>query len=127
MRERTAGVFNAVGASVTEPLVDLKTLNAKIGQLAPENDFFVPRTRQGGLAACREIIGGASPLSGIPAGQAGRHQLIQWYYAPSPFSAADLALLRWIDELYVKHPLAGARVDVPAQARGIVAAQIRRR
>lgn len=47
-------------------------------------------------------------MSGIPAGQAGRHQLIQWYYAPSPLSAADLALLRWIDELYVKHPLAGA-------------------
>jgi hypothetical protein len=32
-------VFGAAGAPVNEPPVDLKTLHAKIGQLALENDF----------------------------------------------------------------------------------------
>jgi transposase InsO family protein len=32
------------------------------------------------------------------------------YYAPSPVSAADLALMRRIDELHLEHPFAGARM-----------------
>ncbi len=42
-------MFDAVGASVTEPLVGLKTLNAKIGQLAPENDFLSLALGKAGL------------------------------------------------------------------------------
>jgi putative transposase len=32
------------------------------------------------------------------------------YYLPAPVSAADLALMRWIDELHLEHPYAGARM-----------------
>jgi hypothetical protein len=32
------------------------------------------------------------------------------YYAPSPIGAADLALMRRIDELHLEHPFAGARM-----------------
>lgn len=32
------------------------------------------------------------------------------YYAPGPVSAADLALMRRIDELHLEHPFAGARM-----------------
>jgi putative transposase len=32
------------------------------------------------------------------------------YYAPSPVSGADLALMRRIDELHLEHPFAGARM-----------------
>ena len=32
------------------------------------------------------------------------------YYAPSPVSAADLALMGRIDELHLEHPFAGARM-----------------
>ncbi|GGD69753.1 transposase [Caballeronia grimmiae] len=32
------------------------------------------------------------------------------YYAPRPVSAADLALMRRIDELHLEHPFAGARM-----------------
>jgi transposase len=39
LQERAADVFGAAGALVTEPPVDLKTLHAKIGQLALENEF----------------------------------------------------------------------------------------
>jgi transposase len=37
--ERAADVFNGAG-SATEPGPDIKTLHAKIGQLALENDFL---------------------------------------------------------------------------------------
>jgi len=32
------------------------------------------------------------------------------HYAPSPVSAADLALMRRIDELHLEHPFAGERM-----------------
>ena len=32
------------------------------------------------------------------------------YYRPQPTSAADLALMRRIDELHLEHPFAGARM-----------------
>jgi transposase-like protein len=41
LQERAADVFDTAGAPVNEPPVDLKTLHAKIGQLALENDFFI--------------------------------------------------------------------------------------
>lgn len=41
LQERAADVFGAAGAPVNEPPVDLKTLHAKIGQLALENDFHM--------------------------------------------------------------------------------------
>ena len=39
LQERAADVFGATSSPVNEPPVDLKTLHAKIGQLALENDF----------------------------------------------------------------------------------------
>ncbi len=32
------------------------------------------------------------------------------YYLPKPVSEADLALMRRIDELHLKHPFMGARI-----------------
>ena len=32
-----------------------------------------------------------------------------WYYRPPPVSAADLALMRRLDELHLKYPFLGAR------------------
>ena len=32
------------------------------------------------------------------------------YYQPTPVSAADLALMRRLDELHLAHPFAGARM-----------------
>ncbi|KGW78536.1 transposase family protein [Burkholderia pseudomallei MSHR2990] len=39
LQERAADVFGAGGVPSNEPLVDLKSLHAKIGQLSLENDF----------------------------------------------------------------------------------------
>ena len=44
LQERAADVFGAASAPVNESPVDLKTLHAKIGQLALENDFCPARS-----------------------------------------------------------------------------------
>ena len=43
------------------------------------------------------------------------------YYLPRPVSAADLALMRRLDELHLEFPFAGSRM-----LRGLVAAEIER-
>ena len=40
LMEGASGVFGAVASAEAAPVVDVKTLHAKIGQLALENDFL---------------------------------------------------------------------------------------
>jgi len=57
LQERAADVFGAGGAASSEPLVDLKELHAKIGQLTLENDFhmacFCKQDER--LSRCRDL------------------------------------------------------------------------
>jgi hypothetical protein len=50
--ERAAVVFGETGAAGTAP-VDLKTLHAKIGQLALENDFLEGALIKAGMLSAR--------------------------------------------------------------------------
>ena len=52
MIERAATVFGAE-ARADEPVVDLKALHAKIGQLALENDFLSGALTKAGLLSAR--------------------------------------------------------------------------
>ena len=61
----------------------MKTLHAKIGELALENDFL-----ERALGISRGAV----------------------YYVPRPTSALDLALMRAIDALHLDFPFAGARM-----------------
>ena len=54
LQERAADVFGAAGAPVNEPPVDLKTLHAKIGQLALENDFLSGALGKVGLLSAKK-------------------------------------------------------------------------
>jgi transposase-like protein len=54
LQERAADVFGAASAPVNEPPVDLKTLHAKIGQLALENDFLSGALGKAGLLSARK-------------------------------------------------------------------------
>jgi transposase-like protein len=54
LQERAADVFGAASVSSTEPAVDLKTLHAKIGQLALENDFLSGALGKAGLLSVRK-------------------------------------------------------------------------
>ena len=49
-----AGVFGAGPAAASEPAVDLKTLHAKIGQLALENDFLSGALGKAGLLSAKK-------------------------------------------------------------------------
>ncbi|WP_175912523.1 IS3 family transposase [Burkholderia sp. BCC1640] len=110
LQERAADVFGAGGAPSNEPPVDLKSLHAKIGQLALENGFFKRRARQGGIAERKEMIDRKHTL---PIAQQARLVGVarsSVYYRPQPVSGADQLLMRRIDELHMEFPFAGARM-----------------
>ena len=77
-----AGLFGS-GSTAKEiaPAVDLKTLHAKIGELALIRQADLLGLRRGSL-----------------------------YYRPRPVPAADLAVMRRIDELHLDYPFAGRRM-----------------
>jgi putative transposase len=107
--EHAADAFGGGAAEAEEP-VDLVPLHAKIGQLTLENDFLEGGAHQGGIAERKAMIDRnhdvtvtcQAELLGMSRGSA--------YYLPRPTSAADLALMRRIDELHLEHPFMGARM-----------------
>ncbi|WP_425496109.1 IS3 family transposase [Paracoccus aestuariivivens] len=92
--EGATGVFGEAAKPAAEPVVDVKTLHAKIGELTLENDFL-GRARQGGTVAERKkMINAGAKLSiskqarilGISRGAV--------YYQPRPVSDADLKRMK---------------------------------
>jgi transposase len=51
--EGAAGVFGHGGSEASEPVVDLKALHAKIGELALENDFLEGALTKAGLLSAK--------------------------------------------------------------------------
>ncbi|MBD8065931.1 IS3 family transposase [Devosia sp. PTR5] len=109
--EGATGVFGEAPKAEPEPIIDVKTLHAKIGELTLENGFFVGRARQSGSAAERKkMIDPSAKLSvsrqaivlGISRGSV--------YYKPRPMSDADLKLMHRIDKLHMEFPFAGSRM-----------------
>ena len=47
--EGATGVFGEAAKAAPEPVIDVKTLHAKIGELAPENDFLSGAPGKAGL------------------------------------------------------------------------------
>ena len=89
--------------------MDLAPLHAKIGQLTLENDFLEGRAHQGGIAERKAMIDRNHKLS-ITARRSTGHGRGSVYYLPRAVSAADLALMRRIDQLHLEHPFMGARM-----------------
>ena len=110
--EGATGVFGEAPKAEPEPAINVKTLNAKIGELTLENDFLSgARSGQGGSAAERKkMIDPAAKLSvsrqaivlGISRGAV--------CYTPRPVSDADLKLMHRIDNLHMEFPFAGSRM-----------------
>jgi transposase len=53
LQERVADVFDAGNAAPAAPLIDVKVLHAKIGQLTLENDFLESALSKAGLLGVR--------------------------------------------------------------------------
>ncbi|WP_281824923.1 IS3 family transposase [Sphingobium sp. BS19] len=109
--EGAAGVFGSeMRNEASEPAVDVKTLHAKIGELTLANDFL-RRARQGGTVAERKTMIDRSHQ--LPLARQARELGISRgsvYYLPKPVSAADLAIMRRMDELHLEFPFAGSRM-----------------
>ncbi|MBK9997106.1 MAG: IS3 family transposase [Nitrospira sp.] len=103
-----ADVFGGTKPPADPP--DLKTLHAKIGQLALENDFFSRGAHQGGLAERKAMIDRTHQLPVRRQCQLLKLARSTAYYHPTPVSETALALMRRIDELHLAHPFAGARM-----------------
>lgn len=54
MLEGATGLFGQDKAGSSEPMVDLKALHAKIGELALENDFLSGALNKAGLLSAKK-------------------------------------------------------------------------
>lgn len=97
-------------AEPSSPAVDVETLHAKIGQLALENDFLAGALSKAGPAERQAMIDRDHDLPVLRQAQVLNISRSSVYYRPRPISTGDLALMRWIDALYLEYPFAGARM-----------------
>ena len=106
-----ADVFGPGGGDgVMQPTVDVKSLHAKIGALTLENDFLEGAARQSRPVERKAMIDRAHDLPITKQAAALNISRGSVYYLPRPVSAADLALMRRIDELHLEFPFAGSRL-----------------
>lgn len=97
--DQAADVF---GGQPNAPLVDLKVLHAKIGQLALENDFLENGANQSGIGRRKQIITANHPLPISTHAKLLNISHGTVYYLPKPTSEKDLAIMHQIDEMYLR-------------------------
>src|SRR4051794_32739778 len=108
--EGAAGVFGSAPRSEpSTPVVDVKTLHAKIGELTLTN-FFIRRAQQSRPAERKAMIDRSHDLSIAKQAKALGISRGSVYYLPRSVSAADLAIMRWMDQLHLELPFAGSRM-----------------
>ena len=101
-----AGVFGSETRGDSQgPAVDLTVLHAKIGELTLENDFLAG---QGGFAERKAMIDRSHDLPITRQAKVLNVSRGSVYYRPRPPSAADLALMRRMNELRLEVPFAGS-------------------
>ncbi|MCA1696695.1 MAG: IS3 family transposase [Actinobacteria bacterium] len=111
LQDGAAGVFGSETRTDAAAMrIDLKTLHAKIGELTLENDFLGRRARQGGFAERKAMIDRAHPLPLTRQAQLLRISRGSVYSVPRSVSAADLAIMRRMDEVHLEYPFAGSRM-----------------
>ncbi|MCD1636361.1 IS3 family transposase [Martelella mediterranea] len=108
--EGAMNVFDDGRKEDAAPAVEVKNLHAKIGELTLENDFLGRRARQGRIVGRKAMIDRNHTLSISRQARALGISRGSVYYLPRATSAADLALMRRIDELHLDYPFAGNRM-----------------
>lgn len=99
-------------AEPAAPIVDVKTLHAKIGDRRTDagERFFRGSAQQGRAVERKEMIDRNHALSLTRQARALGISRGSIYYLPRPPSAADLALMHRIDRLHLDYPFAGMRM-----------------
>ena len=109
--EGAAEVFGfGSAAKAAAPAVDVKTLHAKIGELTLENDFCPVRPAKPAWLERKAMINRSHSLPLRRRAAVLRLSRSTFYHEPRPVPAADLAVMRGIDELHLDHPFAGSRM-----------------
>jgi putative transposase len=110
-------VFGAAPKSEAEPVIDVKTLHAKIGELALGPVFCPARSARRVWRRAQENDRSNIKAQRQPPGRRAGAQPEQRHCQPRPVSDADLKLRRRIDKLHMEFPFAGARMlrDLLAQ------------
>jgi len=111
LSEGVVGLFSGkgdAGDGVSE--AEVKRMQAKIGQLALENDFFSASGRSSGSDARQSLIDRGHELSVKRQCDLLAVCRSNVYYTPRPVSAADLTLMWRLDELHMAHVHAGSRM-----------------
>ncbi|WP_236728644.1 IS3 family transposase [Methylobacterium sp. WSM2598] len=108
--EGAAGVFGAASRSESTPAIDVKTLHAKIGELTLTNDFLFRRARQSRSAERKAMIDRGHDLPIAKQAKALGISRGSVYYLSRPVPAADLGVMRRMDELHLELPFAGSRM-----------------
>ncbi len=108
--EGAADVFGTE-PSTPEPAIDVRVLHAKIGELTLANDFLSGALGKAGLLpSAKAMIDCSHTLPVTRQAQQLGISRGSVYYLPRPVSAADLAVMRRIDELHMAYPFAGSRM-----------------
>ncbi|MEZ0303085.1 MAG: IS3 family transposase [Hyphomicrobiaceae bacterium] len=108
--EGAAGVFGTEPKADAADPIDVKTLHAKIGELTLTNDFLFRCAQQGRPAERQTMIDRNHDLPITRQAKALGISRGSVYYLPRPVSAADLAIMRRMDELHLEFPFAGSRM-----------------
>jgi putative transposase len=105
-----AGVFGSEARGEhAGPAVDLTVLHAKTRELTLEIDLLGRRVRQSGFAERKAMIDRSHALPITRQAKVLNVSRGSVYYRPRPPSAADLALMRRMNELRLEFPFAGSR------------------
>jgi putative transposase len=99
----------AAGVFGSEEFGELTALHAKIEELRLENDHLSRRARQSGFAERKAMIDRSHALPITKQAKVLNVSRGSVYYQPMPTSAADIALMRRMDELHLDFPFAGSR------------------
>ena len=106
-----AGVFGSKPKAGTgTPAVDVRTPHAKIGELTLVNDFGKRARQSQSVAEHKAMIDRSHALPLAWRAEALGISRSSLYYKPEPVSAADLAVMRRMDELHLEFPFAGSRM-----------------
>jgi transposase-like protein len=108
--EGATSVFGAVAAPQAEPAIDVKTLHAKIGELALGPVFCPARSARRVWRRAQENDRSKIKTERQPPGRRAGDQPRQRHCQPRPVSDADLKLRRRTDKLHMEFPFAGARM-----------------
>jgi hypothetical protein len=115
-RRRHGRVWRAP-KSEAEPVIDVKTLHAKIGELALGPVFCPVRSARRVWRRAQENDRSKIKTERQPPGRRAGDQPEQRHCQPRPFSDANLKLRRRTDKLHMECPFVGARMlrDLLAQ------------